>query len=437
MGCGASKPAKSSDGEKAPEKQPEPKQSTAAKPQESAPPAAAASTAAPAEPAAASGGGAVLSPDKQPQPWDKKPRVVFVLGGPGCGKGTQCGRISKEFGYVHLSAGDLLREEVKSGSDNGKMIGDMIKAGKIVPGYITVGLLEMAIRKGQAEGSNNFLVDGFPRAIEQVHDFTKHVCEGAFVLYFSCPQSVMQERLLERGKTSGRSDDNMESIQKRFVTFKETSMPVIDYFRKKGKVIEVSAKPPPDDVYADARLNFVPSTVVMLLGAPASGKKTICKKLGEEYSDFEMLEISDVLASEAIKGTKEGCEISSTLGEDKVVRGGLTSSLMKREMNAKLAEGKSKFILLGYPSTAESVQLFPDLMGSTIAKVIFLDVSPEIAISRFSEGRDPDSTFDDFTARYLPVISAYESQGLLLTVSADGTVDESYEKMKPVFDALK
>jgi UMP-CMP kinase len=103
-----------------------------------------------------------------------KPLVVFVLGGPGSGKGTQCTRIVSEFGFVHLSAGDLLREEVVSGSKNGGMIATMIKNGEIVPSVVTVNLLKNAIEKS---GKDRFLVDGFPRNEENNASWEENVCE--------------------------------------------------------------------------------------------------------------------------------------------------------------------------------------------------------------------------------------------------------------------
>jgi len=90
----------------------------------------------------------------------KNPIVVFVLGGPGAGKGTQCQNIVQNFGFVHLSAGDLLRSEISSGSTNGQMISTMIKNGQIVPSEVTVGLLEKAMKES---GKSKFLIDGFPR----------------------------------------------------------------------------------------------------------------------------------------------------------------------------------------------------------------------------------------------------------------------------------
>lgn len=167
-----------------------------------------------------------------------KRRIFFVLGGPGSGKGTQCAELVKRFGFDHFSAGDLLRKEVGSGSEHGNMIGDMIKEGKIVPGHITIGLLKAAIEGSDKPG---VLIDGFPRQLDQAGGFEKDVADFDFVLFFDCPEEEMERRLLERGKTSGRTDDNIESIRKRFKTFVETSMPVIEYYEAKGKVHRIDA----------------------------------------------------------------------------------------------------------------------------------------------------------------------------------------------------
>ena len=86
--------------------------------------------------------------------------------------------------------------------------------------------------------------------MDQALKFDEDVCPSAFTLFFDCPEEVMRERLLSRGKTSGRSDDNEESITKRFRTFVDTSMPVVEHFRGKDKVETVSAVPGPDEVYA-------------------------------------------------------------------------------------------------------------------------------------------------------------------------------------------
>ncbi|KAF2178585.1 UMP-CMP kinase [Zopfia rhizophila CBS 207.26] len=181
--------------------------------------------------------------------------VIFVLGGPGAGKGTQCAKLVSDYGFKHLSAGDLLREEQdRPGSEFGEMIKTYIKEGTIVPMEVTVQLLENAMKASmEKDGKNMFLIDGFPRKLDQAHAFERSVVPSKFTLFFDCPEEVMQERLLNRGKTSGRADDNAESIKKRFKTFIETSMPVVDEFEGQGKVVKVEAVKGPDEVYEDVK----------------------------------------------------------------------------------------------------------------------------------------------------------------------------------------
>lgn len=182
--------------------------------------------------------------------------MIFVLGGPGAGKGTQCSRLVDRYGFTHLSAGDLLRaEQDRPGSQYGQLIKDYIKEGKIVPMEVTIALLENAMKATLDADSTKtrFLVDGFPRQLDQALKFEESVCAARFVLFYDCPENVMESRLLERGKTSGRADDNEESIRKRFRTFIETSMPVVEYFEKQDRVVKIDATPEPEEVEAKTR----------------------------------------------------------------------------------------------------------------------------------------------------------------------------------------
>ncbi|KAH8698275.1 uridylate kinase Ura6 [Talaromyces proteolyticus] len=188
--------------------------------------------------------------------------VVFVLGGPGAGKGTQSENLVRDYGFNHLSAGDLLRaEQVREGSEYGELIRHHIREGTIVPMEVTVALLSNAMAdildKGTSKSSPaRFLIDGFPRQLNQAHFFEETVCPSKFVLFLSCPEEVMRSRLIKRGETSGRDDDNIESIRKRFRTFIETSMPVVDDFESKGKVIKVEATGTVDEVYERIKEEF-------------------------------------------------------------------------------------------------------------------------------------------------------------------------------------
>ncbi|GKU97453.1 hypothetical protein SLEP1_g10596 [Rubroshorea leprosula] len=111
-------------------------------------------------------------------------KVVYVLGGPGSGKGTQCSKIAKHLGFCHLTVGDLLQAEVESGSQRGKMIEDYKKEGKLVPSELAVRLLKQAVQRSK---SKKFLIDGFPRN-EENHIFAEKILkiEPDFVLFLDC-----------------------------------------------------------------------------------------------------------------------------------------------------------------------------------------------------------------------------------------------------------
>ena len=181
-----------------------------------------------------------------------RPKVVFVLGGPGAGKGTQCANIVRDFAFVHLSAGDLLRDARNSGDETGKMIDHYIKEGQIVPVEVTVALIKKAIETSQRQGKLLFLVDGFPRNQDNLEGWYRVMgdyCSVEFVLFFDCSEEVMEQRLLKRGETSGRTDDNPDSIRKRFHTYLESTLPIIDRFAKEGRVQRVLATASVDEVY--------------------------------------------------------------------------------------------------------------------------------------------------------------------------------------------
>ncbi|KAL8542572.1 hypothetical protein ACS0TY_003451 [Phlomoides rotata] len=183
---------------------------------------------------------------------NKKFTVVFVLGGPGSGKGTQCANIVEHFGYTHLSAGDLLRAEKNSGSENGKMIENMIKEGKIVPSEVTIKLLQRAMEES---GNDKFLIDGFPRNEENRAAFESVTgIEPEFILFFDCPEEEMEKRLLSRNQ--GRDDDNIETIRKRFKVYVESSLPVIEYYNSKGKVRKMDASKPIEEIFEDVKEVF-------------------------------------------------------------------------------------------------------------------------------------------------------------------------------------
>ncbi|KAJ4804073.1 UMP-CMP kinase [Rhynchospora pubera] len=186
------------------------------------------------------------------KPSNKKIKIVFVLGGPGSGKGTQCVKIVEHFGFTHFSAGDLLRAETKSGSEYGTMIQNLMKEGKLVDSSIIVRLIQKAMLESE---NDKFLIDGFPRNEENRIAFEKIVnIEPEFLLFLDCPETELEKRLLSRNQ--GREDDNIETIKKRFKVFMESTLPVVSYYEQRGRVRKVNAAKSPEEVFEDIKAIF-------------------------------------------------------------------------------------------------------------------------------------------------------------------------------------
>ncbi|XP_037559544.1 atrophin-1 isoform X1 [Dermacentor silvarum] len=179
-------------------------------------------------------------------PLDVKVPVVFVFGGPGSGKGTQCDKIVQKYGFTHISSGDLLRAEVESGSDRGKEINEIMKKGELAPLAMILQLIKEVIKKNLAT-AKGFLIDGYPRNVEQGERFEAEVCKCTNLVYFEVKDDTMKARLMKRGQTSGRVDDNEETIAKRLKTFHDESEPVLEKY--KAIVHKISAEEEPDKVF--------------------------------------------------------------------------------------------------------------------------------------------------------------------------------------------
>ncbi|CAK9108396.1 Aflatoxin B1 aldehyde reductase member 2 (rAFAR2) (Succinic semialdehyde reductase) (SSA reductase) [Durusdinium trenchii] len=181
--------------------------------------------------------------------------VIFVLGGPGSGKGTQCALLTEGSEYVHLSAGDLLRaERVNPESKDGALIDAYIKEGKIVPIEITVKLLLNAMK---ANPSSCFLIDGFPRNQDNWDGWVRETAHSNVsvlgALFFDCPDDVITARLLERGKSSGRADDNADTIKKRLATYHKDTKPIIQLFADRNELWTINTHRSVAAIFAEVK----------------------------------------------------------------------------------------------------------------------------------------------------------------------------------------
>ena len=185
---------------------------------------------------------------------DEKPKIVFVIGGPGCGKGTQCKRIVKNFEYESFSTGDLLRQYVKDKKNGYEDIENQMKEGKLISSSTLMKVLKEYIMESR---NNKILVDGYPRNQENIDEWEKQMkglvdVKGA--LYIEVSNEEMTKRLL--GRNEGRADDNEETIKKRLTTFEKETKPIVNYFERQGNLIKINGERTVDEISQDIADKF-------------------------------------------------------------------------------------------------------------------------------------------------------------------------------------
>merc|ERR1712212_1153811 len=125
-------------------------------------------------------------------------KIVFIVGGPGSGKGTQCDRIVQKYGYCHLSSGDLLRAEVASGSERGQKLQEIMKKGELVPLETVLAMIKDKMMANST--ASGFLIDGYPREVAQGEQFESTIAAATAFLYLDVANETMTQRLINRGK---------------------------------------------------------------------------------------------------------------------------------------------------------------------------------------------------------------------------------------------
>ena len=163
---------------------------------------------------------------------------LILFGPPGSGKGTQSEKIVEKFGLIHLSTGNLLRQEIADKTPLGLQAKNFMDKGQLVPDEVVIGMIDSCLEKhANAKG---FLFDGFPRTVAQAGALDKLLAlkktSITKVIALDVVEEELVKRLLKRGETSGRSDDTNEAvIRKRFAVYKDETEPVADYYKQQDK----------------------------------------------------------------------------------------------------------------------------------------------------------------------------------------------------------
>jgi adenylate kinase len=177
---------------------------------------------------------------------------VLLIGPPGSGKGTQGARLALRLGMRHIATGDLLRQQIADGSDLGKQVTGYLERGELVPDELIIDLVLPLVL--DAAGTDGYLLDGFPRSVEQAERVRTLVtglgAHADAAIYLDVPRDVLVQRLLDRATTEGRVDDTARVIDNRLHVFEDDTRPLVDYYRQRGLLHVVDASLDPDSVTA-------------------------------------------------------------------------------------------------------------------------------------------------------------------------------------------
>ena len=178
---------------------------------------------------------------------------IVIFGAPGSGQGTQSERIVEKYGINHISTGDVLRAEIKNGTELGKTAKGYIDQGQLIPDELMIDILASVF--DSFKDSKGVIFDGFPRTIAQAEALKKMLAERgqdvSVMVDLDVPEEELMVRLIKRGKDSGRADDNEETIKKRLHVYHSQTAPLIDWYKNEKKYQHINGLGTMDGIFAD------------------------------------------------------------------------------------------------------------------------------------------------------------------------------------------
>ena len=178
---------------------------------------------------------------------------IVIFGAPGSGKGTQSERIVEKYGINHISTGDVLRAEIKNGTELGKTAKGYIDQGQLIPDELMIDILASVF--DSFKESKGVIFDGFPRTIAQAEALKKMLAERgqdvSVMVDLDVPEEELMVRLIKRGKDSGRADDNEETIKKRLHVYHSQTAPLIDWYKNEKKYQHINGLGTMEGIFAE------------------------------------------------------------------------------------------------------------------------------------------------------------------------------------------
>ncbi len=378
---------------------------------------------------------------------------IALFGPPGAGKGTQSKFLIDTYNLFYISTGDLLRKELKAETKLGLEAKSIIEQGGLVSDEIIVQIIEKTITDNP--DAHGFLFDGFPRTYIQAY-----ILEGLMIklhtklnclISIEVPEETSVKRLLERGKTSGRSDDNEQVIRNRLKEYHTKTLPVLDFYKDKGNYVSVNGTDTIENVHAqieeiiDNELSKHLMNVVMF-GYPGSGRGSQGMALAEKFG-LEFVSTGKMLHEEIEKGTEIGKKIKDLFENGELVPDEIVVPLIEQKIeNSQDVKG---FIFKGFPRTLVQSYILDGILqkhDSAITKIIEIELDTLELIRRLdrrskTENCMPyDSSTEKIVKRLeehrkktLPVIEKYKEVHDVSVIDGDADFETVFQRIAAEF----
>lgn len=373
---------------------------------------------------------------------------IALFGPPGAGKGTQSDLIVEKYNLHYISTGDLLRKELAEGTKLGLEAKSIIAEGGLVSDEIIVQIIENTINENpQADG---FLFDGFPRTYVQAY-----ILSGLMIklhttlnclISLELDEEVSVNRLLERGKSSGRSDDNEEVIRNRLREYHDKTLPVLQFYKDKGIYSAIDSQQSIQDVHTDVE-KVVQEEVnknllnIVVFGIPGSGRGNQGLALAKKYG-LEYISIGTMLEEEIRNETEIGQRVKQDREKGLLAPDEVFVELIEKKLeNTKGAKG---FIFKGFPRTLVQSYILDGMLqqhGSGITKLVEIEVPTLEALNRLNLRSKGDyakaydmsmenilNRMQEHETKTIPVIEKYKELHGVKKINGVGTFEEVFER---------
>jgi adenylate kinase len=377
---------------------------------------------------------------------------IALFGPPGAGKGTQSEYLIKKYNLFYISTGDLLRKEIAQKTRLGLEAQSIIASGGLVPDEIIVQIIEKTIV--DHPGENGFLFDGFPRTYIQAYILEGLMLKLNTVLTCLISLKVSEEesvaRLLKRGLTSGRTDDNEQVIRNRLREYDEKTLPVLTFYKDKGICIDVDGSAGIEEVTQsiEAIIKHELSKNllnIVLFGYPGSGRGSQGKALAKQYG-LEYVATGEMLDREIKEKTATGRKIIEMYESGQLVPDEIVVQLIEKRLAASKRNFDAKgFIFKGFPRTLVQSYILDGLLkkyGTSLSKIIEIELPMLELINRLDQRSKTDRCmpYDTSTQKIVkrlqehekktvPVIEKYNQLHGVVKVNGEGTREEVYKRI--------